>query len=177
MYIFFFFLFISLYYSHTKSAAVIVNARAQKDRILIRWAVNSPIEWQKANKKGFTITRTTVLSDGNVLSQPEKSHLTPRPLTPEPLYSWIDFVQKDNKVDIAEKLNYTSNIEGCRFVDEDAFVKISNDKKIAFASDIIVEYLEGFIDIQNVDKSRIHLAQEKIKVKSSFPLLVREYYS
>ncbi|WP_281633154.1 hypothetical protein [Flavobacterium luteolum] len=97
MYIFFFLLFVSLSYSHTKSAAVIVNTRAQKDRILIRWAVNSPIEWKKANKKGFTITRTTVLCDGNVLSQPEKVHLTSKPLTPESLDSIIDFVQKDNK--------------------------------------------------------------------------------
>ena len=39
-----------------------VNARAQKDKILIRWAINSPSEWQKANKKGFVITRTTVLT-------------------------------------------------------------------------------------------------------------------
>ncbi|KAF2079799.1 hypothetical protein [Flavobacterium sharifuzzamanii] len=72
-----------------------VNARAQKDRVLIRWAVNSPIEWQKANKKGFIITRTAVLSDGNVLSQPEKIRLIPKSL-----YSWIDFVQKDNKSDV-----------------------------------------------------------------------------
>jgi|GEM_PF-1774985 len=98
-YIFFFFFFISLSYSHTKSGAVIVNGRSQKDRILVCWAVNSSIEWQKANKKGFIITRTTVLNDGNVLSQPEKNHLTPKPLTPEPLDSWIDFVQKDNKSD------------------------------------------------------------------------------
>jgi hypothetical protein len=38
-----------------------VNAKVQKDKILIRWAVNSPEEWQKVNKKGFVVTRTTVL--------------------------------------------------------------------------------------------------------------------
>jgi len=83
-FLFFFLLFISISYSQTKRAAVMVNARAQKDKILIRWAVNSPAEWQKANKKGFIITRSTVLRDGNVLSKPEKTLLTPKPLTPEP---------------------------------------------------------------------------------------------
>jgi len=49
-----------------------VNAKVQKDKILIRWAVNSPEEWQKVNKKGFVVTRTTVLRAGNVLPKPEK---------------------------------------------------------------------------------------------------------
>ncbi len=71
-----------------------VNARAQKDKILIRWAVNSPEEWQKVNKKGFVVTRTTVLRDRNVLPKPEKIFLTQKPLIPEPLDSWIDLVQK-----------------------------------------------------------------------------------
>lgn len=32
-----------------------VKARAQKDKILNRWVINSPIKWQKASKKGFII--------------------------------------------------------------------------------------------------------------------------
>ena len=68
--LFLFLLFISLSYSQAKRATVMVNARAQKDKILIRWAVNSPAEWQKANKKGFIVTRTTVLRDGNILPKP-----------------------------------------------------------------------------------------------------------
>ncbi|WP_157489800.1 hypothetical protein [Flavobacterium sp. CF136] len=46
------------------------------------------------NKKGFVVTRTTVLRDGNVLPKPEKIFLTQKPLIPEPLDSWIDLVQK-----------------------------------------------------------------------------------
>jgi len=71
-----------------------VNAKVQKNKILIRWAVNSPEEWQKVNKKGFVVTRTTVLRDRNVLPKPEKIFLTQKPLIPEPLDSWIDLVQK-----------------------------------------------------------------------------------
>lgn len=70
----FLFLFsISLGISQSKQPTVMVNARAQKDKILIRWAINSPAEWQKANKKGFVIKRTTVLRDGKVIPNPEKS--------------------------------------------------------------------------------------------------------
>lgn len=71
-----FLLFLSLSYSQAKRPTVMVNARAQKDKILLRWAVNSPVEWQKANKKGFVITRTTVLRDGIILPKPEKILLT-----------------------------------------------------------------------------------------------------
>ena len=89
-----FLLFVSLSYSQAKRATVMVNARAQKEKILLRWAINSPIEWQKANKKGFVITRTTLFRYGNILSKPEKTLLTTKPLIPEPLDSWMDVVPK-----------------------------------------------------------------------------------
>lgn len=109
--LFIFLFFISLSYSQTKRATVMVNARAQKDKILIRWAVNSPIEWQKANKKGFVITRTTLLRNGIVLPKPEKTVLTPKTLTPEPLESWIDLVQNDNNAAIIAQSIYGESFE------------------------------------------------------------------
>jgi hypothetical protein len=108
----FFLIFISLSsYSQIKNAAVMVNARAQKDKILIRWAINSPVEWQKANKKGYIITRSTVLRDGIVLSKPERTLLTPKPLLPQPLDSWIDLVQKDNNAAIIAQSLYGDSFE------------------------------------------------------------------
>lgn len=101
----------SLGYSQNKNAKVMVNARAQKDKILIRWAINSPIEWQKANKKGFVITRTTILRDGNVLPKPQKMLLTPKPLLPEPLDSWLDLAQKDNNAAIIAQSIYGESFE------------------------------------------------------------------
>ncbi|MBP4137443.1 fibronectin type III domain-containing protein [Flavobacterium geliluteum] len=103
--------FISLSYSQVKQPTVMVNARAQKDKILIRWAVNSPSEWQKANKKGFIVTRTTVLRDGNLLSKPEKIVLTPKPLVAEPLDSWMELVQKDNNAAIIAQSIYGESFE------------------------------------------------------------------
>ncbi|OAZ02871.1 fibronectin type III domain-containing protein [Flavobacterium succinicans] len=105
-----FFLF-SLGFSQNKPATVMVNARAQKDKILIRWAINSPSEWQKANKKGFVVTRSTVLRDGIVLSPPEKKLLTLQPLLPEPLDSWLDLVQKDNNAAIIAQSIFGESFE------------------------------------------------------------------
>lgn len=102
---------ISLGFSQSKDAIVMVNARAQKDKILIRWAINTPLEWQKAHKKGFIITRTTVLRDGYVLPKPEKTLLTPKPLTPEPLDSWLDLVQKNNNAAIIAQSIYGESFE------------------------------------------------------------------
>lgn len=106
-----FILSVSFTHSQNKRATVMVNARAQKDKILIRWAINSPSEWQKANKKGFLVTRTTILRDGNVLSKPEKTLLTVKPLLPDPLDSWLDLVQKDNNVAIIAQSIYGESFE------------------------------------------------------------------
>ena len=109
--LFIFLFFITFGFSQTKLATVMVNARAQKDKILIRWAINSPIEWQKANKKGFLVTRTTVLRDGKILPKPEKILLTAKPLIPEPLDSWLDLAQKDNNVAIIAQSIYGESFE------------------------------------------------------------------
>jgi hypothetical protein len=101
----------SLGYSQSKDAKVMVNARAQKDKILIRWAISTPSEWKKAHKKGFTLTRFTVLRDGKIIPKPEKKILTPTPLLPEVLDSWMDLAQKDNYAAIIAQSIYGESFE------------------------------------------------------------------
>jgi len=117
--------------------AIMVNARAQKDKILIRWAVNSPIEWQKANKKGFTVTRTTVLRDGIIVPKPEKTILTPKPLLPEPLDSWLELVQKDDNAAIIAQSLYGESFEvtGAKEGDLSRIVNMADelDQRYTFA--------------------------------------------
>lgn len=189
-FLFLFLLFISLSYSQTKRATVMVNARAQKDKILIRWAINSPAEWQKANKKGFTITRTTVLRDGNVLPKPEKILLTPKPLLPEPLDSWIDLVQKDNNAAIIAQSIYGESFE-VTAAKEGELAKIVNmadelDQRYTFAlyaADMsftgAVKAGWGFVDT-NVEKNEVYAYQvsvfENPKVKeSSYLIGLKDY--
>lgn len=188
--LFFFLLFISISYSQNKRVAVMVNARAQKDKILIRWAVNSPAEWQKANKKGFVVTRTTVLRDGNVLSKPEKTLLTPKPLTPEPLDSWMDLVQKDNNVAIIAQSIYGESFE-ISSAKEGDLAKIVNmadelDQRYTFAlyaADMsftgAVKAGWGFVDT-NVKKNEVYAYQvsvfESPQVKeSSYMIGLKDY--
>ena len=52
--------------------SVMLKSYVQKDRILLRWAVNTPIKWQKANQKGFVLHKILLKKDGNLLENPEK---------------------------------------------------------------------------------------------------------
>lgn len=177
-------------YSQAIETSVKVNARAQKDKILLRWAVNSPSEWQKANKKGFVITRTTVLRDGNVLPKLEKILLTPKPLIPEPLDSWIDLVQKDNNAAIIAQSIYGESFE-ITAAKEGDLSKIVNmadelDQRYTFAlyaADMsFTSALKagwGFVDT-NVKKNEVYAYQvtvfESPKVKeSSYMIGLKDY--
>lgn len=188
--LFLFLLFISLSYSQAIRPTVMVNARAQKDKILIRWAINSPIEWQKANKKGFTITRTTVLRDGIILPKPEKTLLTPKPLVPEPLDSWLDMVQKDNNAAIIAQSIYGESFEvtGAKEGELSKIVSMADelDQRYTFAlyaADMSFEGAVkagwGFVDT-NVKKNEVYAYQVSVfetpKVKeSSYVIGLKDY--
>ncbi|WP_343617803.1 fibronectin type III domain-containing protein [Flavobacterium sp.] len=181
---------VSLSYSQIKNPTVLINARAQKDKILLRWAVNSPLEWQKANKKGYILTRTTVLRDGNVLSNPEKKLLTSKPLLPEPLNSWLDLVQKDNNAAIIAQSIYGESFEVTEAKEGD-LSKIVNmadelDQRYTFAlyaADMSFESAVkagwGFIDT-DVKKNEVYAYQVSVfetpKVKeSSYVIGLKDY--
>ena len=102
------FLFFNISYNfcQSKKPSVVVTARAQQDKILVRWAINNPIEWQRAHKKGFVINRFTIKRDGKVLDVPEKNVLTPKPLVPAKLEKWMDIIQKDNNAAIVAQAIY-----------------------------------------------------------------------
>ena len=106
-----FLLLIASSLSYTQTSNVKVNARAQKDKILLRWAVNTPIGWRNSHKSGFMVTRFTVLRNGKILPKPEKLLLTSKPLLPEPLDSWMDLAQKDNYAAIIAQSIYGENFE------------------------------------------------------------------
>lgn len=181
---------VSLGFCQSKQPTVMVNARAQKDKILIRWAINSPIEWQKANKKGFVITRTTVLRDGAVLPKPEKIKLTAKPLLPEPLDSWLDMVQKDNNAAIIAQSIYGESFEvtGAKEGELSKIVSMADelDQRYTFAlyaADMSFEGAVkagwGFVDT-NVKKNEVYAYQvsvfESPKVKeSSYLIGLKDY--
>lgn len=62
-----------------KEKAIIPHIRlkvdAKKDRVSLRWAVDEPVAWQKANKIGFSLKRFTLSRNGKVLPKAEEKNL------------------------------------------------------------------------------------------------------
>lgn len=89
----------------SQKPAIRLKTRIQKDKILLRWAVDQPIAWQKANIHGFRVERITVVRDGKVLQKVEKR--SPKnAIKPRPLNDWKDIVQKDQKAAIIAQALY-----------------------------------------------------------------------
>lgn len=186
-----FLFFITLSYSQTKEPAVMVNARAQKNRILIRWAINSPSEWKKAHKKGFLINRVTVLRNGKILPKPEKVLLTKTPLRPEALDLWLDLVQKDNNAAIIAQSIYGESFEvsGAKDGDLSRIINMADelDQRYTFALyaadmnfDAAVKAGWGFVD-NDVKANEVYAYQVSVfetpKVKNSSYMIGLKDYS
>jgi hypothetical protein len=185
-----FLLLIASSLSYTQTSNVKVNARAQKDKILLRWAVNTPIGWTNSHKSGFMVTRFTVIRNGKILLKPEKLLLTSKPLLPEPLDSWMDLAQKDNYAAIIAQSIYGENFE-VSGANEGPLSKIVNtaeelDQRYTFAlyaADMSFEGALkagwGLVDI-NVKPNEVYTYQvsvfENPKVKSgSFAIGLKNY--
>ncbi|MDP9960393.1 fibronectin type III domain-containing protein [Chryseobacterium lathyri] len=75
----------------------------KKDRISLRWAVDEPIAWQKANKIGFSLKRFTLSRDGKVLPKAEEKDLGI--FKPASENEWKKIVEKnDNAAIVAQSL-------------------------------------------------------------------------
>jgi fibronectin type 3 domain-containing protein len=81
-----------------------VIARAQPDRILLRWAPTTPAGWQYANQYGYVVERYTVLKD-SLLTTPRKTVLTPS-LKPTPLPQWESAVKGNKYAAVAAQALY-----------------------------------------------------------------------
>ncbi|WP_288376294.1 hypothetical protein [uncultured Chryseobacterium sp.] len=75
----------------------------KKDHISLRWAVDEPIAWQKANKMGFSLKRFTLSRDGKVLEKAEEKDLGI--FKPASETEWKKLVQEnDNAAIVAQSL-------------------------------------------------------------------------
>lgn len=75
----------------------------KKDRISLRWAVDEPIAWQKANTIGFSLKRFTLSRDGKVLPKAEEKDLGI--FKPASENEWKKVVEKnDNAAIVAQSL-------------------------------------------------------------------------
>src|SRR5690606_12315421 len=78
------------------TAAVQLRARVQQDKILLRWAVDTPLEWQKANSYGFYLDNYVFKRNGVRVHPLERVNPTPIFIKADPLENWKEIVQEDD---------------------------------------------------------------------------------
>jgi len=73
-----------------------------KDRVLLRWAPENSISWQRGNRYGYSVYRRTVMRDGKVIDKPDSSLIgTFNPLS---LESWKPFADSNYYAVAAEAI-------------------------------------------------------------------------
>ena len=92
-----------------ENPSVQISKEVQKNSIALRWAVDAPVAWQKANNIGFQLERTTYLRNGKLLTTPETKVLgtfkTP------PLEKWQEWVEKNDNAAIVAQAIYGETFE------------------------------------------------------------------
>ncbi|QWX83313.1 hypothetical protein H0I23_12735 [Cellulophaga sp. HaHaR_3_176] len=85
--------------------SVQVISRTLQNKVLLRWAVDEPSAWKKANEYGFLIERSTISRNGEAVLPIEKKQLLSTPLKPKPLAEWEAIATNDqNAAVIAQAL-------------------------------------------------------------------------
>lgn len=117
-----------------KKPEIQVIARVQKDRILLRWAVTTPIAWKKLNTYGYTLERYTVTRDNKTLSQPEKI-LLGKGIKPEPLETWEKLIENNDNAAIIAQAIYGENfaVEGGGTIQNIVNLSEENEQRFTFA--------------------------------------------
>ncbi len=94
-----------------EEAGVKAIATVNKKAIMLRWGVNTPSAWKRANKYGFTIERKTIISNNEILETPILKKLNSTPLKPKPMMEWKEFTQKNTNAAIAAQALYGDNFD------------------------------------------------------------------
>lgn len=88
-----------------ETASVQVIARSLPEKVMLRWAVDQPLAWKKANEVGFLIERSTISRNGEAVIPIERQLLVSDPLKPKPLIEWESLATQDqNAAVIAQAL-------------------------------------------------------------------------
>jgi uncharacterized protein len=162
---------------------ILVKARAQKGKILLRWAVDKPTEWQRANKSGFIVERYVTYTDRDSQLRFVRRKLTTEPLKPLPLEKWRDVAQKDDNAAIIAQSLYgakfgiqnkqekkETNMSDMMSVTDEltlrhSFALLSADMNFEASCMAGWGYVDSFV-VPNIDYYyRIYVADDKSNVK------------
>ncbi|MEQ5791179.1 fibronectin type III domain-containing protein [Muricauda sp. NFXS6] len=83
---------------------IVVMARPQQDgKIMLRWAVTTPLAWRKLNEYGYELKRYAVTRNNETLPVPTEKSLGI--FRPKPLEEWMPLVEKnDNAAVMAQSI-------------------------------------------------------------------------
>lgn len=117
-----------------KKPEIQVIARVQKDKILLRWAVTTPMAWKKLNIYGYTLERYTVTRDNKTLSNPEKLVLS-KVLKPEPLETWEKIIEANDNAAIIAQAIYGENftVDGSNKLENIVNLSEETEQRFTFA--------------------------------------------
>ncbi|MDG3584167.1 fibronectin type III domain-containing protein [Galbibacter pacificus] len=93
------------------TAAVQLHARAQQDKILLRWAVDRPLEWQRANTYGFYLDKYVFKRNGARVDPLEKVNPTPIFIKADPVEKWQQIVEENDYAAIIAQALYGEGFE------------------------------------------------------------------
>ncbi|CAM4125904.1 fibronectin type III domain-containing protein [Zobellia nedashkovskayae] len=93
------------------TASVQLITRSLPEKVMLRWAVDKPLEWKRANEYGFWVERATISRNGIAVVPIERQRLTLSPLKPRPLEEWADLANKNQNVAVLAQALYGSSFE------------------------------------------------------------------
>ncbi|MBF4516613.1 hypothetical protein IRZ71_09665 [Flavobacterium sp. ANB] len=117
-----------------KKIGIEVIARVQKDKILLRWAVNDPLAWKKLNTYGYLVERYTVTRDNKTLSKPERIVLS-QTCKPEALEKWEKLIDENDNAAIVAQAIYGESFTVAGADNIQSIINISeeNEQRFTFA--------------------------------------------
>ncbi len=94
-----------------ETASVQVIARSLPDKVMLRWAVDQPLAWKKANEIGFLIERSTISRNGEAVIPIERQLMVTDPLKPKPLNEWEALATQDQNAAVIAQALFGDNFE------------------------------------------------------------------
>ncbi|TCI90121.1 hypothetical protein [Tenacibaculum sp. M341] len=78
----------------TPEESIQIISRVQKDRVLLRWAANTPSAWKTTNASGFVLEKYVLARDGKRLQTLEK--VWEKTIKADPLETWEELVNNND---------------------------------------------------------------------------------
>ena len=94
-----------------EEASVQVLAKSANNKIMLRWAANTPYAWKKGNEFGYLIERYTISRNGGPVIPVESTMITSYPLKPKPLLEWEALATSDDNAAVIAQAIYGDGFE------------------------------------------------------------------